>query len=152
MGIIKAAINAVTGALADTWLEVIESSPMGKNDVIVPGQAVDQRGRSQNKKGGENLVSNGSIIHVLDNQMMILVDGGKIVDYSATPGYFKVENSSLPSMFNGQLKVSPRPHSAYSSSTSRKSEICSSAHRTPSSTSTNSMRQSFSCVCTVPSP
>ncbi len=104
MGIIKAAINAVTGALADTWLEVIESSPMGKNDVIVPGQAVDQRGRSQNKKGGENLVSNGSIIHVLDNQMMILVDGGKIVDYSATPGYFKVENSSLPSMFNGQLK------------------------------------------------
>ena len=50
MGIIKAAINAVTGALADTWLEVIESSPMGKNDVIVPGQAVDQRGRSQNKR------------------------------------------------------------------------------------------------------
>ena len=104
MGIIRAAVNAVTGALADTWLEVIESSPMGKNDVIVPGQAVDQRGRSQNKKGGENLVSNGSIIHVLDNQMMILVDGGKIVDYSATPGYFKVENSSLPSLFNGQLK------------------------------------------------
>ena len=103
MGIIKAAINAVTGALADTWLEVIEAAPMGNNDVIVPGQAVDQKGRSQNKKGGENLVSNGSIIHVLDNQFMILVDGGKIVDYTATAGYYKVDNSALPSLFNGQF-------------------------------------------------
>ncbi len=103
MGIIKAAINAVTGALADSWLEVIESAPMGNNDVIVPGQAVDQKGRSQNKKGGENLVSNGSIIHVLDNQFMILVDGGKIVDYTATAGYYKVDNSALPSLFNGQF-------------------------------------------------
>lgn len=106
MGIIRAAINSVTGALADTWLEVIEPSPMANNDVIVPGQAVDQKGRSQNKKGGENLVSNGSIIHVYDNQFMILVDGGKIVDYTAEPGYFKVDNSALPSLFNGQFKDS----------------------------------------------
>lgn len=103
MGIIKAAVNAVTGALADSWLEVIEAAPMGNNDVIVPGQAVDQKGRSQNKKGGENLVSNGSIIHVLDNQFMILVDGGKIVDYTASAGYYKVDNSALPSLFNGQF-------------------------------------------------
>lgn len=106
MGIIRAAINSVTGALADSWLEVIEAAPMANNDVIVPGQAVDQKGRSQNKKGGENLVSNGSIIHVLDNQFMIMVDGGKIVDYTAEPGYFKVDNSSLPSLFNGQFKDS----------------------------------------------
>lgn len=106
MGIIRAAVNSVTGALADSWLEVIEAAPMANNDVIVPGQAVDQKGRSQNKKGGENLVSNGSIIHVLDNQFMIMVDGGKIVDYTAEPGYFKVDNSSLPSLFNGQFKDS----------------------------------------------
>ena len=106
MGIIRAAINAVTGGLADSWLEVIEPSPMGNNDVLVPGQAVDQRGRSQNKKGGENLVSNGSIIHVYDKQFMILVDGGKIVDYTADPGYYKVDNSALPSLFNGQFGVS----------------------------------------------
>ena len=103
MGIIRATINAVTGGLADSWLEVIEPSPMGNNDVLVPGQAVDQRGRSQNKKGGENLVSNGSIIHVYDKQFMILVDGGKIVDYTADPGYYKVDNSALPSLFNGQF-------------------------------------------------
>jgi len=34
---------------------------------------------------------------------MILVDGGKIVDYTAEPGYYKVSNSSMPSLFNGQF-------------------------------------------------
>lgn len=36
MGIIKAAINAVGGGLADSWLEVIEPSPMGDNTSSVP--------------------------------------------------------------------------------------------------------------------
>ena len=103
MGIIRAAINAVTGGLADTWLEVIEPSPMGEHTVIAPGQLVTQNGKNQNKKGSSNIVSNGSIIHVYDKQMMILVDGGKIVDYTAEPGYFKVDNSSMPSLFNGQF-------------------------------------------------
>ena len=103
MGIIRAAINAVKGGLADTWLEVIEPAPMGEHTVIVPGQLVTQNGKSQNKKGSSNIVSNGSIIHVYDEQMMILVDGGKIVDYTADAGYFKVDNSSMPSLFNGQF-------------------------------------------------
>ena len=86
MGIIRAAINAVTGGLADTWLEVIEPSPMGEHTVFAPGQLVSQNGKSQNKKGSSNMV-----------------DGGKIVDYTAEPGYFKVDNSSMPSLFNGQF-------------------------------------------------
>ena len=103
MGIIKAAINAVGGGLADSWLEVIEPSPMGDNTLICPGQLVSQNGKSQNKKGSENIVSNGSVIHVYDNQMMILIDGGKIVDFTAEPGYFQVNNSAMPSLFCGQF-------------------------------------------------
>ncbi len=59
--------------------------------------------KGQNRKGTANTVSNGSIIHVYDNQFMMLVDGGKIVDYTAEPGYYKVDNSSMPSMFNGEF-------------------------------------------------
>lgn len=103
MGIIKAITGAIGGALADSWQEVIEPAPMGENTCIVPGQLVTQNGKSQNKKGSVNTVSNGSIIHVYDNQFMILVDGGKIVDFTAEPGYFKVDNSSMPSLFAGQF-------------------------------------------------
>jgi membrane protease subunit (stomatin/prohibitin family) len=34
---------------------------------------------------------------------MMLVDGGKVVDYTSEPGYYKVDNNTAPSMFNGQL-------------------------------------------------
>lgn len=102
MGIIKAAINAVGGALADSWLEAIQPADMGNNTVFVPG-VMKSGARSQNKKGNENIVSNGSKIYVYDNQFMILVDNGKIVDYTAEPGPYIVNNSSTPSLFNGQF-------------------------------------------------
>ena len=104
MGIIKAAMNTVGGALADTWLEVIEPSDMEYNTVMCPGVSKARNDkRNTNTKGTDNTISNGSIIHVYDNQMMLLIDGGAIVDYTAEPGYFEVKNSSLPSLFNGQF-------------------------------------------------
>lgn len=106
MGLIKTAIDALGGGLADTWLEVIEPSEMNMRTVFAPGVSVAQGRndrRNNNVKGTSNTVSNGSIIHVYEHQMMILVDGGAIVDYTAEPGYFKVDNSSLPSLFNGQF-------------------------------------------------
>ena len=122
MGIIKAAINAVGGGLADSWLEVIEPSPMGDNTLICPGQLVSQNGKSQNKKGSENIVSNGSVIHVYDNQMMILIDGGKIVDFTAEPGYFQVNNSTAES---------PHRLREFSTSIFRKSRVFLSEHQLP---------------------
>lgn len=104
MGIIKAVVGAIGGGLADSWLEVVECGDMGDNTVFASGVKV--RGgdkRDQNVKGTADTVSNGSIIHVYDNQFMMLVDGGKVVDYTAEPGYFKVEHSSMPSLFGGQF-------------------------------------------------
>jgi len=104
MGIIKATFGAIGGALGDQWLEVIEAGEMSDTTVFAKGVKVrknDRRG--SNKKGTEDVISNGSVIHVYPNQFMMLVDGGKIVDYTAEEGYYKVDNSSAPSMFNGQL-------------------------------------------------
>ena len=107
MGIIKAFLGSVGGGLADSWQEVIEADAMSDTTVFTKGVTVRAGDRrSSNKKGTKDTISNGSIIHVYDNQCMLLVDGGKIVDFTAEPGYYKVENSSMPSLFAGQLGAS----------------------------------------------
>ncbi|MBQ8387704.1 MAG: SPFH domain-containing protein [Clostridia bacterium] len=104
MGIIKAFFNSLGGGLADQWEEVIEADGMSEGTVFVKGVKVRRNDkRNSNKKGTEDVISNGSIIHVYDNQCMLLVDGGKVVDFTAEPGYYKVDNSSSPSLFCGQL-------------------------------------------------
>ena len=100
MGIIKASVEAVRGALSDQWLEVIEPENMGGSTVFSAG-VLTRRG--QNTKGTKNLVSNGSRIRVYPNQFMMLVDGGRVVDYTAEEGYYTVNNSSSPSLFNGEF-------------------------------------------------
>ncbi len=100
MGIIKAVTSAVGGALADQWLEVVEPDQMGSQTVFASGVKVRS---GSNTKGTDRTVTNGSIIHVYPGQFMMLVDGGKVVDYTAEEGYYKVENSSQPSLFNGQF-------------------------------------------------
>jgi len=105
MGIIKAVAGAIGGGLADQWLEVIEPDEMSDATVFTRGVKVrrnDKRG--QNQKGTDNIVSNGSVVHVYPNQFMMLTDGGKIVDYTAEEGYYTVNSSASPSLFNGQLE------------------------------------------------
>ena len=77
---------------------------MGEGTVFTKGVTVRNGDkRNSNKKGTADTVSNGSIIHVYPGQFMMLLDGGKVVDYTAEPGYFKVSNSSAPSLFGGEL-------------------------------------------------
>ena len=102
MGIIKAVASAVGGALADEWLEAIEPDDMGDRIVFARGVQV-RRGKGSNTKGSSDIVSNGSVIHVYPNQFMMLVDGGKVVDYTAEEGYYTIDHSAMPSMFNGQF-------------------------------------------------
>lgn len=102
MGIIKAVASAVGGALADQWLEAIEPDDMGDRIVFARGVQV-RRGKGSNTKGSSDIVSNGSVIHVYPNQFMMLVGGGKVVDYTAEEGYYTIDHSAMPSMFNGQF-------------------------------------------------
>ena len=114
--------------------------------------------RGSNTKGTPDTVSNGSVIHVYPNQFMMLVDGGKVVDYTAEEGYYTVNNSSLPSLFNGQfgdtLKESfqrlntaeaPLRSRKYFLSISRRSRGSSSAPAIPSTISTSFITRS--CFC-----
>lgn len=102
MGLIKAAAGAVGGVLADSWLDYIKAENMGPTTILCRGTQVSNK-RSSNKKGDANVISNGSKIVVEQNQMMFLVEDGKIIDYTAEPGYYEVFMSSAPSLFNGQF-------------------------------------------------
>ena len=106
MGIVRAAVGAVGGTLADSWLEFIEAGDMGPTTVMTKGVQVTRGKRGSNSKGTPDIISNGSRIVVGPNQMMLLVDGGRIMDYTAEEGYYEVYLSSSPSMFNGELKAS----------------------------------------------
>ena len=100
MGIIRAALSAVSGTLKDQYLEAVEPVDMGEHTVFTTGVLKGKNGRAS------GVITNGSVIHVYDNQFMMVVDGGKIIDYTAEPGYFVIDNSSAPSLFNGQFKES----------------------------------------------
>lgn len=105
MGIIRAAIDSIGGTLSDQWLEVIEPpATLTGSVVFAPGQKVRQNSsRNNNTKGSDNLVSNGSLIHVWPGMMMIIVDGGKVVAASCEEGYFQVSDTAAPSIFAGQF-------------------------------------------------
>lgn len=107
MGFIKAIFDSIGGKFGDSWLEVLEANEMDDHTVFTKGVAVRPSSkRNNNKKGETDIVNNGSIVHVYDNQCVLLVDGGKIIDYCATPGYYKVDNTASPSLFNGELLAS----------------------------------------------
>lgn len=105
MGLIKAATSTIGGGLADQWLEVIEPDDMGDTIVFTKGVKVRQNSkRGSNKKGTDDVITDGSVVHVYPNMMMLVVDGGKIIDYTAEEGYYTIKNDLAPSMLNGSLK------------------------------------------------
>jgi len=105
MGLIKAALGAAGGALADQWKEYFycESLPV---DVLLTKGEKRVGGRSSNTKGTDNIISQGSIIAVADGQCMIIVEQGKVVEICAEPGEFTFDNSTEPTIFAGGLSKS----------------------------------------------
>ncbi len=102
MGLIRAITTAAGSTLADQWKEFFycEAIP---NDVLVT-KGVKQVGKkSSNKKGNDNIISNGSGIAVADGQCMIIVEQGKVVEFCAEPGQFTWNASTEPSIFTGSL-------------------------------------------------
>ena len=102
MGLIKAGFGAVGGTLADQWKEFFYCDSLTKDVLAAKGQKRIS-GRSSNKKGNDNIISNGSGIAVADGQCMIIVEQGKVVEACAEPGEFTYDTSTEPSVFSGNL-------------------------------------------------
>lgn len=98
MGLIKAAVDAGRSTLADQWLEYIYCERMDDNVLMRKG--TPKQGGS-NTKGTENIITNGSKIIVGEDQFLIVVSDGKIVDFTAEPGGYTFDKGTEPSMFYG---------------------------------------------------
>jgi len=107
MGLIKAAMGAAGGTLADQWKEFFYCDALENDVMVIKGQK-RIGGRSSNTKGNDNIISNGSGIAVADGQCMIIVEQGKIVEFTAEPGEYTYDTSSEPSIFAGSLGESIR--------------------------------------------
>ena len=104
MGLIKAAMGAAGGVLADQWKEYFYCESIPETVLAVKGQK-RTTGRGSNK-GSDNIISNGSIIAVADGQCMMIVEQGKVVELCAEPGEFTYDSSTEPTIFSGDLSTS----------------------------------------------
>ena len=102
MGLIKAALGAVGGVLADQWKEYFYCEAIPEDVLAVKGKK-KATGRSSNTRGDENIISSGSIIAVADGQCMLIVEQGKVVEVCAEVGEFTYDASTEPSIFAGKL-------------------------------------------------
>ena len=102
MGLIKAAVGAAGGVLADQWKEFFLCEALPANVLAVKGQKKTTR-RSSNTHGDENIITTGSRIAVADGQCMLIVEQGKVVEVCAEPGEYTYDASTEPSIFAGNL-------------------------------------------------
>ena len=102
MGLIKAAIGAVGGTMADQWKEFFYCEALPKEVLVRRGQKQTGR-RSSNNRGNDNIITSGSGLAVADGQCMIIVEQGRIVEVCAEPGEYTYDTSTEPSIFAGSL-------------------------------------------------
>lgn len=93
--------KAINSTLSDQWLECFYAPAIANDLIMVNGIKMDRNGRN---KGMDNVISNGSKIIVNEGQCMLIVDQGKIIDFSAEPGEYIYDMGSSPSFFCGPLK------------------------------------------------
>ncbi len=99
MGLIRAFSGALGSTLADQWEEYIYCDALSADVLMQKGQA-RVGGKSSNTKRSENIISDGSKIAVNDGQCMLIVENGKVVDFSAEPGGYIYQTGTEPSMFD----------------------------------------------------
>lgn len=100
MGLVKAAFGALGGTLADQWKEYFYCDALDADVLVAKGEK-RVSGRSSNKRGEDNVITDGSHIAVADGQCMIIVEGGKVLDACAEPGAYTYDSGTSPSVLGG---------------------------------------------------
>ena len=102
MGLVKAALGAASGVIGDQWKEYFTCSALPADVLAVKGEK-KQSGRSANRHGSENIITDGSIVAVAEGQCALIVEQGKVVDLCAEPGEYTYNTGTQPSLLSGGL-------------------------------------------------
>ena len=102
MGLIKAALGSAGGVLADTWKEYFYCEAMDADILVCKGMK-RASGRSSNKHGSDNIITDGSVIAVADGQCMMIVENGKVAEVCAEPGEYEYDSKTEPSILGGSF-------------------------------------------------
>lgn len=105
MGLIKAISGAIGGTFADQWKEMFYCESLNADVLVAKGKKRTSK-RSSNKRGEENIISNGSIVVVSDGQCAIITEQGKVTEFCAEPGEYTYDSGAEPSLFAGDLNFS----------------------------------------------
>lgn len=102
MGLLKAGVGALVGVLEDQWREYFYCDSLS-SDVLVE-KGVKRTSKRGSNKGNDNIISNGSIIAINEGQCMMIVEQGKVVEFSAESGEYVYDTSTEPSiMYDSDL-------------------------------------------------
>ena len=102
MGLIKALTASVGDVMGEQWKEYFYCDSLPADVIAAMGEKRNTKGKS-NKRGADNIISNGSVIAVAPGQCMMIVEQGKVVEICAEPGEFIYDSSTEPSLFVGDL-------------------------------------------------
>jgi len=100
MGLIKALTSSFSSTLGDQFKEYVSCPEMGQNVLVRRGEVHHGTG---NTNPSENIISNGSAIMVPESTAMMIVQNGKILEFSAEAGTYTFDSGSEPSIFTGSL-------------------------------------------------
>jgi len=99
MGLLKAGIGALSGVLEDQWREYFYCESLSADVLVTKG--VKRTSKRGSNKGNDNIISNGSIIAINEGQCMMVVEQGKVVEFSSESGEYVYDTSTEPSIMYG---------------------------------------------------
>lgn len=98
MGLIKAFTSSTSSSLGDQFKEYVSCPTMTNGVLVQRGEVHHGEG---NKKPSEGIITNGSAIMVPESTAMMVVENGKIIEFSAEPGTYTFDSGTEPSIFTG---------------------------------------------------
>lgn len=102
MGLIRAALDSAKTTLADQWIEYFYCDSLSEQVLVKKGSKRVTSG--SNTKASPDIITNGSKFAVNDGQALLIVEDGKVVDFTLEPGRFEWNTSTEPSLFDNGFK------------------------------------------------